>query len=157
MILAGDIGGTKTNLALFDVRDGELKLLEQRSFKSNSYIGLEAILQEFIDQFHPRCVTAAFGVAGPVLNGRVEATNLPWIINAGPLATMLNLSDVGMINDLEANAYGITLLKPEEFVTLNEGDKTRAGNAALISAGTGLGTACLFWDGKRYLPSASEG
>src|SRR5438552_1745348 len=142
MILAGDIGGTKTNLAVFDVRNGELELIEQKSFKSNAYIGLEAILQEFIDQFHPKCSTAAFGIAGPVINGRVEATNLPWIVNASPLAALLGLPNVALINDLEANAYGIPVLKPDEFVVLNEGNPSRAGNAALIAAGTGLGKAC---------------
>ena len=157
MILAGDIGGTKTSLAIFETRGDELHLVEQRSFKSHADVGLEAILQEFISLFHPNFTCAAFGIAGPVLNGRVEATNLPWIINGNSLSTMLNLSGVGLINDLEANAYGIEVLKPDEFVVLNEGDKTRTGNAALISAGTGMGTACLFWDGKRHVPSASEG
>src|SRR3954468_7155344 len=120
MILAGDIGGTKTNLAVFDDRGGELELVEQRSFKSNAYVGLEAIVQEFIDQVHPKVSTAAFGIAGPVLNGRVEATNLPWIVNANSLAPLLGLSTVALINDLEANAYGIPILKPDEFVVLNE-------------------------------------
>ncbi|HZS48210.1 MAG TPA: glucokinase [Blastocatellia bacterium] len=157
MILAGDIGGTKTNLALFDTQNDKLHLVEQRSFKSNAYMDLEAILKEFIAEFQPTFTAAAFGVAGPVLNGRVEATNLPWIINAGSLANLLKLSNVGLINDLEANAYGIPLLGPEEFIVLNEGDKTRTGNAGLISAGTGLGTACMFWDGQKHVPSASEG
>ena len=157
MILAGDIGGTKTNLAVFDEHDGELRLLNQKSFKSNAHVGLEAIIQEFIAQFHPKVTAAAFGIAGPVLNNRVEATNLPWIVNGSSLATLLGLPNVSLLNDLEANAYGIPVLKPDEFVVLNEGDKTRVGNAALIAAGTGLGKACLFWDGHRYHPSASEG
>src|SRR5215475_2887954 len=147
MILAGDIGGTKTNLALFDVTGNKLHLVHERSFKSSAFRGLEAILREFIEEFHPHCQAAAFGIAGPVINGRVEATNLPWIVSGASLASLLNLPNVGLINDLEANAYGIPMLRPDEFVVLNEGDPTRSGTAGLISAGTGLGTACMFWDG----------
>src|SRR5437868_4721901 len=116
MILAGDIGGTKTNLALFETGHGKLRLVQEHSFRSHAYVGLEAILREFISQTHSKCSAAAFGVAGPVLNGRVEATNLPWIISAASLADLLKLPNIGLINDLEANAYGIPMLNPDELV-----------------------------------------
>src|SRR5262249_16340227 len=131
MILAGDIGGTKTNLVLFDGSGDKLHLVHERSFKSSAFRGLEAILTEFIEEFHPHCQSAAFGIAGPVINARVEATNLPWVVSGVSLANLLELANVGLINDLEANAYGIPMLRPDEFVVLNEGDPTPSGPAGL--------------------------
>jgi len=156
MILAGDIGGTKTNLGLFEVRDGGLHPTQQRSFPSQNYVGLEAIVTEFVAQTSAKVEAACFGVAGPVINGESVTPNLPWIVNAHHLAQILHLSSTALINDLEATAHGIGELKPEEFVTLNHGAAMR-GNAGLIAAGTGLGEASLFWNGQRFVPSASEG
>src|SRR6266567_4308160 len=142
MILAGDIGGTKTNLGLFDLAGGTLMLRREQSYASKNYPGLQSIIQEFTSGAEP--VTAVcFGVAGPVIEGRSTTTNLPWIVESQPLASLLKLDSVALINDLEATAHGISELKPEEFVTLNEGT-AEPGNAALIAAGTGLGTASLF-------------
>jgi glucokinase len=156
MILAGDIGGTKTNIAFFE--DGErLEIVAQATFPSREHAGLEEIVRQFIDHHTLRVQRAAFGVAGPVRNGRCEATNLPWVVDAGALATELAIHDVFVINDLEANAYGIPALAPEDFVTLNPGAPDAAGNAAIIAAGTGLGEAGLYWDGHTHHPFASEG
>lgn len=155
MILAGDIGGTKTNLGLFDIVDGTMTLRREQSYPSRNYPGLESIIDEFTSAAGG--VTAAcFGVAGPVIEGRSTTTNLPWLVDSQSLASLLNLDSVALINDLEATAHGIAELKPDEFVTLNDG-APEPGNAALIAAGTGLGAASLFWDGGKLMPSASEG
>lgn len=156
MILAGDIGGTKTNLGLFEIKNGALHPAHQRSFPSQSYVGLEVIVTEFMAQAAAKVEAACFGVAGPVVDGQSVTPNLPWIVNAHHLAQILHLSSTALINDLEATAHGIGELKPEEFVTLNQGAAMR-GNAGLIAAGTGLGEASLFWNGQRLVPSASEG
>jgi glucokinase len=155
MILAGDIGGTKTNLGLFDIVDGALTLRHQQSYPSRNYRGLESIVQEFVPGAEA-VAAACFGIAGPIIEGRSVTPNLPWVVESQPLALLLKLDSVALINDLEATAHGIAELKPEEFVTLNEGTP-EPGNAALIAAGTGLGTASLFWDGEEMMPSASEG
>jgi len=156
MILAGDIGGTKTNLGFFDLQEGALRAREQQSFPSRDHVGLEAIVQKFMAGASVQVTAACFGVAGPVVDGQSVTPNLPWIVSAENLARTLNLESVNLINDLEATAHGIPALKPEEMLTLNEG-AVEQGNAALVAAGTGLGVASLFWDGKRHAPSASEG
>jgi glucokinase len=157
MILAGDIGGTKTNLGLFDIADGVLTLRSQQKFPSKRYAGLESIVDEFMTGAGgPSLAAACFGVAGPVVDGRSVTPNLPWVVESMSLASRLKLDSVALINDLEATAHGIAELKPEEFATLNKGTP-ETGNAVLIAAGTGLGTASLFWDGEKFVPSASEG
>lgn len=159
MIIAGDIGGTKTNVALFEA-DGENlgRIAVQQSFPSGKYDSLEKILGEFVAAHKPENLThACFGVAGPVVAGRVETPNLAWKVSGETLAKTLGVNHVGLINDLEATAYGIEELKPEQFHTLNEGDAERKGHRALIAAGTGLGMAGIFFDGKHYSPIASEG
>jgi glucokinase len=156
MILAGDIGGTKTNLGLFDVDGGALKLRRFESYPSRNYSGLESIIEEFLGSAGPGSVNAGcFGIAGPVVDGRSITPNLPWVVATQVLGERFSLASVTLINDLEATAHGIAELKPEEFVTLNEGEP-EIGNAALIAAGTGLGAASLFWNGERHVPSASE-
>ncbi|HZM89947.1 MAG TPA: glucokinase [Blastocatellia bacterium] len=157
MILAGDIGGTKTNLGLFDVAGGALRPRNQQSFPSKRYEGLESIVDEFLSAAdRPSVDAACFGIAGPVLDDRSVTPNLPWVVKSESLASQLKLDSVALINDLEATAHGIAELKPDEFATLNQGDPD-VGNAALIAAGTGMGSASLFWDGHRHIPSASEG
>lgn len=155
MIIAGDIGGTKTNLGLFDRAGGALVLRNQQSYPSKNYPGLESIIGEFISGAES-IEAAGFGVAGPVIEGRSLTTNLPWHVDSNSLASLLKLDSVALLNDLEATAHGIAELKPDEFVTLNEGAR-EPGNAALIAAGTGLGTASLFWNGSELVPSAGEG
>ena len=159
MIIAGDIGGTKTNVALFEARGRTLgPVVVQQSFPSGKYDSLEAILAEFVATHKPEVIThACFGVAGPVVGGRVEATNLVWTVSAEKLAETLGVPSVLLINDLEATAYGIEELRPEQLYTLNEGLGVRRGHRALIAAGTGLGMAGIFFDGRRYHPMPSEG
>ncbi|HYH86617.1 MAG TPA: glucokinase [Pyrinomonadaceae bacterium] len=159
MIIAGDIGGTKTNVALFESEGESLgRIVTQQSFPSGKYDSLEKILSEFVAAHKPdNLQRACFGVAGPVVAGRVETPNLAWKVSGETLAKTLGVGHVGLINDLEATAYGIEELKPEQFHTLNEGDAERKGHRALIAAGTGLGMAGIFFDGKHYRPIASEG
>ena len=157
MILAGDIGGTNTRLAFLEERDGRLMGVVEETFPSHKYASLEAVLQKFIAAHSFPIACACFGIAGPVRHGRSEATNIPWVVDSGPVARELGLTRVGLINDLEANAWGIAVLGSKEFVVLNQGASDAAGNAAIISAGTGLGEAGLYWDGRRHRPFATEG
>jgi glucokinase len=154
-VLAGDIGGTKTNLALFSVRGDKLHAEAARTFPSKQYSGLIPILQEF-DGRQP-IDAACFGIAGPVVDGRVKTTNLPWIIETEQLRRALKLQAIHLLNDLEASAYGLFTLEDDEFLTLNEGEMRASGNKALIAAGTGLGQAILYDDGRHFRPLASEG
>jgi glucokinase len=157
MILAGDIGGTKTNVGLFEVRAGKSTAVEMDTFPSRQYPGLEAITEEFLKR-HPASLEAAcFGVAGPVQNGYCKGVNLPWSVDAAQLSQKLEMQQVDVINDLEATAYSLTALKPEDFVQLAAGADGAAGNRGVIAAGTGLGEAGLFWDGQRHHPFACEG
>ncbi|MDN3506073.1 MAG: glucokinase [Simkaniaceae bacterium] len=153
VILAGDIGGTKTHLALFE--EGEKRF--DAKFKSSEHENLRSIVKEFLGANPGYPVErACFGIAGPIQDRKCKATNLPWIIDADLMEREVGIAHVSLINDLEANAFGINCLKGDEFFTLNEGKK-HEGNAALISAGTGLGEAGLYWDGKEYHPFACEG
>jgi glucokinase len=157
MILAGDIGGTNARLAFFDIMDGSFRLVTASVFPSREYAGLDQIVARFVDtsKLHPD--SACFGVAGPVRNGRVETSNLPWIIESKRLAEELNLEKAVLINDLEANAWGIATLDSKDVVSLNQVKGNPAGNQAVISAGTGLGEAGMYWDGSRYRIFATEG
>ena len=157
MILAGDIGGTNSRLAYFEVQDAHLTPRVEETFPSRSYASLEDIVRTFVTAHAVRVAHACFGIAGPVRHGRSEAINLAWVVDAQQLAQQLGLATVWLINDLEANAYGALALAPEDFVTLNEGSPDAEGNAAVIAAGTGLGEAGLYWDGKQHWPFASEG
>jgi glucokinase len=156
MILAGDIGGTKVNLAFFG-EDLRLTPDNLASFPSRDYPSLEEIARKFLADRELKADYACFGIAGPVKRGRVEVTNLPWVIVDKELTRALGVKQTWLINDLEANAHGIAGLTPADFVTLNAGEPGAIGNAAIISAGTGLGEGGLFWDGNRHLPIASEG
>jgi glucokinase len=155
LILAGDVGGTNTRLGLFEVARRRLRLLSEKTYPSKKYKGLENILVDFLIG-QGAIAAACFGVAGPVTEEVVVATNLPWWIDIQSLQKTLSLKKVEVINDLVANAHGISVLKKGDFEILNAG-KTSKGSQALISAGTGLGEAILFWDGKQYVPSPSEG
>lgn len=155
LILAGDVGGTNTRLGLFEVTRRGLRLLFEKTYLSKRYKGLENILVSFL-RGQKGIASACFGVAGPVTEEVVIATNLPWWIDIQSLWKILSFKKVEVINDLVANAYGISVLKKRDFEILNVG-KIKKGNQALISAGTGLGEAILFWDGKQHVPSPSEG
>jgi glucokinase len=156
VIVAGDIGGTNARLGLFELRDGVPALLAERVYASPKFAGLEAVLQAFLGEFHPATTAAAFGLAGPVHEGRVRTPNLPWEVDKKGLEAVLGIGDVFLINDLEALAYGIPLLRAEDFVLLNPGVET-PGNRVVAAAGTGFGVAGLVWDGKRHHPLATEG
>jgi len=157
LILAGDIGGTKTHLALFSHQNKNLKAEFQKTYPSQQYSGLEPLLQDFLAAGKHLIARASFGVAGPLVDGKVNPPNLDWIIDPSSLAKILGLASVSLLNDLEAAAYGIFTLAPDEFLVLNEGVIRRPGNKVLIAAGTGLGETIIFDDGKNYYPIASEG
>jgi glucokinase len=156
VIVAGDIGGTHARLGLFEVRDGKPFLLAEHTYPSLKFSGLEAVLREFVEEFHPDTTCAAFGLAGPVHDGRVRTPNLPWEVDAEALESVLGIRHVALINDLEALAYGVALLAPPDLVVLNPGVKA-AGNRAVVAAGTGLGVAGLVLEGSFHRPIATEG
>lgn len=158
LILAGDIGGTKTHLGFFSRRGEKLQTEVKKTFPSKEYPGLEPVLEAFLAEHQPVTIgKACFGIAGPVVDGQVNTPNLPWVVNAAKIAQTCGLSAVSLLNDLEAAAYGIFTLEADELFALNEGVSGRRGNKVLIAAGTGLGEAILFDDGRDYHPSASEG
>ena len=157
MILAGDIGGTKTHLALYEERGSDSTA--SAVYSSAAYGSLQEIIWTFLEEAGATPTSACFGIAGPVQNRRCVTTNLNWVVDANEIASMLQLapSSLEVINDLVANAWGISALKPEDYRVLHAGSSRAQGNAAVISAGTGLGEAGMFWDGKRHHPFASEG
>ncbi|HVP61026.1 MAG TPA: glucokinase [Myxococcaceae bacterium] len=157
MIVAGDIGGTNARLATFEVQAGRLLLTKEIVYPSRSAPDLETIVRRFVDEAHPAATAAALGVAGPVKDGRTETPNLPWVVDAGRLADILGVPKVTLLNDLKANAYGLRHLGPTDFAMLQPGAKDAVGNQAILSAGTGLGAAGLYWDGERHRPFATEG
>ncbi len=157
MILAGDIGATRTRLAAFQTEGSRLDCVVQKTYASQEHGGLKEILVEFIRTEGIPVHSACFGVAGPVRGGKSKISNLPWTIDSRELAGQLKLSSVGLLNDLEAYAYGIDALESKDFVTLSAGLEDAEGNRAVISARTGLGVAGLYWDGFRHHPFACEG
>ena len=157
MILAGDIGGTNARLAYFQPQNGRFQLVSERVFPSREHRGLGEIVTRFLDESGSRPEAACFGIAGPVRNGRVETSNLPWVIEQSVLANQIHLAATLLINDLEASAWGIGALGTEDLVTLNPGAGSVAGNQAVVAPGTGLGEAGLFWDGRLHHVFACEG
>ncbi|MDH4369573.1 MAG: glucokinase [Nitrospira sp.] len=184
MILAGDIGGTKTNLALYEWTTERAEPIRLESFHSGDYTSLEDILEEFLTPPRPplplesletedgskgkqdderppervKLAAACFGIAGPVIDNRCQTTNLPWIVDGRTIAKQFDIPRVQLLNDLESTAYGVLWLRSDELEVLNAGDPPKKRQAlALIAAGTGLGEGILFWDGKSYRPMPSEG
>ncbi len=158
MILAGDVGGTKVHLSLYQFEGGRLQHVTDQLFHAREFSGLEAVVQKFFEnQNHPEVTSACFGVPGPVRNGRLKLTNLPWLLDSRELSRNLDIDHVFLINDLEANGYGIPELTSDQVYTLSTGDPSVVGNRGLVSAGTGLGEAVLMWNGKMHVPVASEG
>ncbi len=185
MILAGDIGGTKTNLALFDWTTERVEPVRAQTFYSGDYANLEEVIEEFLTLSDAPSVeadatpaepapqpdetskphagltsvdAACFGVAGPVIDNRCQTTNLPWVVSGKELAGRFAIPHVRLLNDLEATAYGLLRLRPDETVVLNAGHPPKAKHCiGLIAAGTGLGEAVLVWTGAGYQPFASEG
>lgn len=157
MILAGDIGGTKTVIGLYERTDAGLRLAREETFPSRSHGSLEEILARFLGAgARPALRAACFGVAGPVVEGRSKTTNLPWELEEQALARAVGAPRAKLLNDLEAAAYGMLHLDPKDLCVLQPG-QARRGNLAVIAAGTGLGEAMLYWDGTRHHPLASEG
>ena len=184
MILAGDVGGTKVHLALYDFEGGRLKLVRDEKVASHEFASLDAVVGKFLgdgaktnagvsplrpaafgrddasgggDGLRSQIVAACFGCPGPVKDGRLKLTNLPWTLDEKDLEKSLGIEHIFLINDLQANGYGIPELAAESVVTLHEGDANAVGNRGMIAAGTGLGEALLIWDGKKHRPIPSEG
>jgi glucokinase len=158
MILAGDVGGTKVHLALYGFEHGQLVHVRDERFPAHEFSGLQEIALRFLkESSNPEITAACFGVPGPVRGGRLRLTNLPWVLDTHELSAALNITHLFLINDLEANGYGIPELAPDQILTLNQGDSSAVGNRALVSAGTGLGEGVLVWNGKTHVPMASEG
>jgi glucokinase len=157
MILAGEIGATKTRLAAFETEGSRLQCAVEKIYMSQEHAGLSDILAQFIRGEGIPVHSACFGAAGPVRAGRSKISNLTWIIDSRELAKQLKLNSVGLLNDLEAYAYGIDALESKDFISLGEGSEDAEGNRAVISARTGLGVAGLYWDGFRHHPFACEG
>jgi glucokinase len=163
MILAGDVGGTKVDLALCKFDRGQLLTAHEHKYHARDFPGLVQIVEAFLTECRQTLgqpvdvLAACFGVPGPVRHGRLKLTNLPWVLDSAQLATELKIPHVFLINDLEANGYGIAELTPDQILVLSKGDPAAEGNRGLIAAGTGLGEAILVWDGHNYLPMASEG
>jgi glucokinase len=156
MILAGDIGGTNARLAYFQSQNGDLHLVTERIFPSREYKEFGDVVSRFIQDSATRPDVACFGIAGPVRNGRVETSNLPWIIEQSRLSRQIKLPATLLINDLEATAWGIGGLSPQDLTPLNQVAQS-VGNQAVIAPGTGLGEAGLFWNGSQHQVFACEG
>jgi glucokinase len=155
-VVAGDIGGTKTRLALVEVVSTQVRIEHDISYPSRDFATFEALLAEFLKNVQAPD-HAAFGIAGPVVGSAVRTTNLPWYIEADVLRQRFGFRSCTLLNDLEATAYGLPALGAEDLLTLQQGDPDARGNAAIIAAGTGLGEAGMYWDGSWHHPYATEG
>lgn len=156
-VLAGDVGGTKTHLAIFSPGSGPWFPLAEATFPSSDYPGLEPMIREFLSSAGITVDRASLGVAGPVLDGKARITNLPWILDETELAKNLGFSSVKLLNDLLALASAVPTLKEDDLHTLNMGRPDPEGSLAVIAPGTGLGTAYLTWSGNGYMAFPSEG
>jgi len=157
MILSGDIGGTKTHLALFELEEETLTPTVVKSYVSREYRSLNEVVEELLGEHRPRISCAAFGIAGPIVDRKSKLTNLGWDVDSRDVAALLGLEMVGLLNDLEATAYGTLRLKESETVTLQKGTRQKNRPVAVIAAGTGLGEGGLMWDGRHYRSIPSEG
>ena len=157
-VLAGDAGGTKTNLALFKATKKNIELVHEETYHSADYSSFLDILNQYLSA-HPDCKPdrLCMGVAGPVFQGKVDLTNLSWRLDSDELSRALKIKYVFLINDLEATAYGLAGLGPDDFITIHEGVGKHEGNMAIMAPGTGLGEAGLYWDGSNYHPFPTEG
>jgi glucokinase len=162
VILAGDVGGTKCNLALFSEKNGKLEFVFRERFASKEFAQFDLIIREFTRRAtahlgNHSVRAAGFGVAGPVINNRIHATNLPWIVDADTLAQEVGVKSIVLVNDLGATGHSLEHLPPEDFCVLNSGVPVPGATRALLAAGTGLGEGILFWEGTRYKVVPSEG
>jgi glucokinase len=157
MLIAGDIGGTTTRLALVSPQAGPRKFVAEKEFRSNDYKGLQPIVEAFLADTGGHATAACFDVAGPVIEGRAHLTNLPWDLEEAVLCRDLGLQRVSLMNDLRAIAYAVPHLEPGETVEINAGKAIAHAPMAVLAPGTGLGEAFLIWDGQNYIACASEG
>ena len=157
MLLAGDIGGTKTVLALISEERGARQPVHEARYPSDDYASLEATITEFLATTKATVTRASFGVAGPVVDGRSQITNLPWMIDTAVIRDQFNIPAVRLLNDLEAIATAVPHLESSDLVTLNEGTRKLKGAIGIVAPGTGLGEAFLLWNGRSYDAYPSEG
>jgi glucokinase len=164
MILAGDVGGTKVHLALYDFANGRLRAIRDEKFPAHEFASLDEVVKKFLGAGEGTPATkteeiaaACFGCPGPVRDGRLKLTNLPWTLDTHDLVQSLSIRNISLINDLEANGYGIPELAPDKVFVLHPGNPDAVGHGGLIAAGTGLGEALLIWDGRHHRPIPSEG
>jgi glucokinase len=158
IIVGGDVGGTKVNLAIFEADSSQVLMIRSSTYHSSASPSVNDILKQFLKEnpdYHPEKI--CLGVAGPVFEGRVDVTNLPWHVDANEISAATGVSKVILLNDLEVTAYGIAGLEEKDFYVLHKGDPDAGGNISILSPGTGLGEAGLFWDGKSHHPFATEG
>lgn len=156
-VLAGDIGGTHARLALVEIGGGQARILEDRTYSSQAARGLAPLVEEFLRGKTERPAKASFGIAGPVVDGKVAGTNLPWAVAARALGEAICIPATTLINDFAAVGYGIRFLRADDVVTLQRGEPEEHGPIALLGAGTGLGAGFLLWEGNGYRVCASEG
>lgn len=157
MILVGDVGGTKTILALFAKGQGEDNCIKKQYFRSADYQSFSELLVEFLSDISLPIEAACIAVAGRIDDGDCDATNLPWVLKCEEIAQQLSIEPVRLINDLEATAWGVLSLPEQDFVDLNSKSVNRVGNIAVLAAGTGLGESIIAWDGEDYHVLAAEG
>jgi glucokinase len=157
MLIAGDIGGTTTRLALITPEGGPRKFVAEEEFPSAAFAGLQPIVEAFLAKTGAQATAACFDVAGPVVGGRAHLTNLPWALDETALASSLGLERVKLLNDLQAIAHAVPHLQPDETAKINEGAVVEHGPIAVLAPGTGLGESFLIWGGQQYIACASEG
>jgi len=156
-VLAGDVGGTSARMAHFSVRDDGIQVINQHVYPSDQFSGFLELVEKFVGSGNERAEAACFSIAGAVRGEHVLTPNLGWTVDAGEISRRFTIKNVHVMNDLEANAYGIPTLEASDFTVLNEGLPDATGNQAVVSAGTGLGEAGLYWDGTQNCPFATEG
>jgi glucokinase len=157
-VLAGDIGGTKTNLAMYQGTEDGLTLLKQERYPSEEYTSFIDVLKKFLrDNSNATPDAVCLGVAGPVLEGTVELTNLGWMLDVADVKKELGIERAALLNDLEVTAYGLAGLQADDFITIHPGNESSRGNMAIVAPGTGLGEAGLYWSGRSHHPFATEG
>jgi glucokinase len=157
MLIAGDIGGTKTDLAIYSIESGPRTPLAQTRVRSADYSSLQAVVADFLEDVDLSVDVGSFAVAGPVIAGHVTTTNLPWVMDERALAGDLNLGAVHLMNDLEAVARSVPVLHSDDLVTLHEGVPVATGSIGVMAPGTGLGESFLTWNGSQYVAHSSEG
>ena len=154
-VLAADVGGTKTDMALFTAQENRLVLVKEKKYATKKWAGLSGMIRDFDPQPHPNRM--CFAIAGPISDGRSKMTNVDWQVDARDLTKDFGVEQVFLLNDLEASAYGLAAIDTSDVLVIHPGKENARGNAAIISPGTGLGEAGLFFDGKAYKPFATEG